>query len=860
MFCPHCDNDVQRVRCSGCQRTFDAREVEHMAQLALLQDAVEVWSVRGLLDRAAADAMLAETHAELSMLRARVPATPTPAASCPTARPSPPARPSPATTPPSPSVAPAVAAMRAPGKASRLQGYLSHRRTGDFSRTLPAAGSPTSSGAGDIDGGNGGSTAIPPPSSVVASPATVGSASKRGHRDALSGQRRLTWRQVGLSLLSDRALNTLLLVGALLILASATVISTLNPTHLSPLIHLAMMLATTAAFFASGHALRARVGLVRSGGTLLTIGATLLPLDVWTLGRGGVLRLSTADTLLAASALCLAAYLLIHLLSRGRDRLFALLTAVAGAGVALALANRAALPPEWWGAALIGLATVYALAAPRLRALLPVLSHILLRTAHALTLGALTLLTLVSAATLAGVTLNPAAGDTLTVAWWLGALFYLVYGRVGGERHYLTVAAALSAVAALVTLQLLPVLGPWTGVTVAGLACVYMAIGYRHSRHNAAAPVAGAGLRGLLGHWPYQNALTLSLVALLWPVAEPSGRAVAAGVLAVLYTLGAGRAHGARGPIWAAVAVALLPLVLFHLSQALPLPDPLPAWTMLALGTVAVGEALARRDPSRRARSAGSWPRPWQGGTRDARSPFARPLLALGYGTAAAVLCEGLARYAASWATSGLPILVAEDHGAVVAALSALTLGAVGAALLRGSPRLLYLAVGFAVAPYLSLAVALGQGLRWSDAHATQSWALMALALVYLAAAAWLDDRSGPGQRGRAGRAIAGAGLLYSMGYALSALATLLVAGDVVTLPWLFGLLLANWAWSAYWVATGRHRLFLRAIAALFPDRDGPPAESRSSATCARGFSPCGCWSPRPRGCPATTAAASVWF
>ncbi len=91
MFCPHCDNDVQRVRCSACQHIFDAREVERMARLTYLQDAVEVWSVRGLLDRAAADTMLTETHAELAALRARLrPTTPRPAASSPAAMPSPP--------------------------------------------------------------------------------------------------------------------------------------------------------------------------------------------------------------------------------------------------------------------------------------------------------------------------------------------------------------------------------------------------------------------------------------------------------------------------------------------------------------------------------------------------------------------------------------------------------------------------------------------------------------------------------------------------------------------------------------------------------------------------------------------------
>jgi len=160
MFCPHCDNDVKRVRCSACQHSFDARETERMAQLAYFQDAVEVWSVRGLLDRAAADTMLTETHAELAALRARLrPTTPTPAASSSVARPSPLVRPSPTTTPASPSLPPAQSAQPAQRKPSRPQQSTAaesvNSRSGGGGGGGGGAGRPARGGGGGGGGGGG---------------------------------------------------------------------------------------------------------------------------------------------------------------------------------------------------------------------------------------------------------------------------------------------------------------------------------------------------------------------------------------------------------------------------------------------------------------------------------------------------------------------------------------------------------------------------------------------------------------------------------------------------------------------------------------------------------------------------------
>jgi len=847
MLCPHCNAAVQGAPCSTCGRNFDKREAERLGQLVYLLSMVDLWRTRGLLNRATAAAIAAEPRKEIADIRAAASARPavSPAVAAPThprirqrPRPNPPEagstvdRP----TPPSTIAARGGAGGNRAAAASPLLPVAAASTTPPPPSTvgenamplLPlVAATPTTApppplvAAGAAPTGPVPATPAPPP--LVATPVGPIPAGAYGPASVSSGRPRLVWRQVGLSLLSDRALNTLLLVGALLVLASATVISTLNPTHLRPLIHLVVMIATTVAFFAVGQALRTRFGLARSGSALLTISAAFLPLDIWTLGQGGLLHQSVADTVLTASVLCLAVYLLIHVFLRERDRLFAVLATLAGASTALALAYRVALPLSWWTPVLTVLALAYALVAPRLHALLPTLAETLLSTAHALALGSLTVLTLVAATAFTGVTLYPVPGPSLAASWWLGTLFYAVYGRVGGGRYYLSVAASLSAVAALVTLQLLPVLGPWTGVAVAALACVYMTIGDRRSRPAVGTlpePAFGRALRALLGQWPYQIALALSVVALLWPVADASSRAAASGVLAVLYASSARQARGVRGPLWGAIAVALLPLTLLYLELALPLANALPAWTLLALGAVAVGEAAARGAAGTRL---WSWASVWRDGAQGLLSPFARPLLGLGYGTAAIVLGIHLVRSLNDATASDLLTSLTEGQGPVTTVLAALTGGAAVVALLRGAPRTLFLAAALAVAPVVSLTIALARPLGGSSAHVMQSGALMGLALLYLVTAVWLENRIGDEPSGAANgaRAAASARSLYPLAYTLSVLATLLVMGDPAALKPIFGLLLAAWAWSAYRVAIGRHTLFLDLIATMLPDDEG---------------------------------------
>ena len=355
MFCQHCRRDIRAVRCPHCLETVDVADVERVEQLAYLRNRLDGWAARGTFSRRSVEQAIAETEGELRALHVRLgllpPAPLAPVSDPPTAPPFS-STPGAATPPPSPAPPEATDSMRA---------------------------------------GEEGLQTPPPPVAVAP-----------GRRRRALNRPPLTWRQVGLALLSERTLNTLLLVGALLILASASVISTLNPTRLAPVPHLGALVVTTAVFALAGLALRHRFGLPRTGGALLAIAAVFLPLDVWTLGGAELLRWPPATTWLVASTLCLLAYLGLHLLLR--DRTFALLSAAAGASLTLAAAARAGVATDWWAALLVLLAVLYVALAPRVGSRLPLLARALRGAGHVLALGALALSTLVASAALAGLT------------------------------------------------------------------------------------------------------------------------------------------------------------------------------------------------------------------------------------------------------------------------------------------------------------------------------------------------------------------------------------------------------------------------------------------------------------------------
>src|SRR5439155_17275708 len=138
----------------------------------------------------------------------------------------------------------------------------------------------------------------PAPAVSVRSEAEIYADLQRAPRPA---QPAFSWKQVGTYLLSERTLNALLALAAFLILASAVVISTLNPTHLRPLAHLGVMAITTLAFYGAGYVVRQKLTLPKTGSTLLAIGAAFIPLDIWTLGQQQLPRWDAGTVWLAAS-------------------------------------------------------------------------------------------------------------------------------------------------------------------------------------------------------------------------------------------------------------------------------------------------------------------------------------------------------------------------------------------------------------------------------------------------------------------------------------------------------------------------------------------------------------------------------
>jgi hypothetical protein len=291
-----------------------------------------------------------------------------------------------------------------------------------------------------------------------------------------------SWGQVGTYLLSERTLNTLLGLGAFLILASGVVISTLNPTHLPPLGHLGAVMATTTIFYGAGYGVRQRLGLTKTGAALLAIAAAFIPLDIWTLGQRALLDWDAGVMWLVASLLCLPVYLASHALLR--DRTFAGLTALAGGSALLAALHWLRVPPEWGLCALPTLAMGYVTLARRLRPSWSALAWALFWTAQVTT--PLTMAWLMAArfspiVWQAVAARAPGAPSEYAMGggWWLGVAFYVLCACLFQHSRYQYLAAWMLPVAFLFTLTKAPWDASWYNLCLALLAAGYLAYAWR---------------------------------------------------------------------------------------------------------------------------------------------------------------------------------------------------------------------------------------------------------------------------------------------------------------------------------------------------------------------------------------------
>jgi len=493
MNCPRCayESPYAAVRCPGCRTIFDGEALETLWHLIYVRDRLARWRADSVLAPEAADAALAAAEHEIAALQARLAPTAVPVAE--------PVATSPAT---------AEAPPHGPSP-----------EAADAAQAAAPVGAPVGAGAG---------------AAAYAAPPANGAAADldddfedddfedddfEDDEPAAAPGPAFAWRDVGTYLLSERTLHGLLGLGALLILASGVVISTLNPTGLGPVPHLGAVIATTLLFFAAGYVVRQRLRLTIAGATLLGIAGAFVPMTIWTLGQERLLRWETGAIWLVASLVSLPLYLAVHRLLR--DRTYAVLAALAGGSEVLSVLNWLGVPLEWGLAGLALLAIGYVRLAWRLRASSAALSWALLRAAQAATpvLLALLLLAKVGADTWTTTFGRPLGGWALyavAVGWWLGTLFYVQRARLFGGRRAVYAAAWLLPVAYLLTLGLIPGDGAWAA---SALGCWGSATCWSGTPDRS----APSRTRSRRTTWPWRAART-SRSALPWWSWRRSGR------------------------------------------------------------------------------------------------------------------------------------------------------------------------------------------------------------------------------------------------------------------------------------------------------------------------------------------------
>ncbi|MBN1484767.1 MAG: hypothetical protein JXA37_08605 [Chloroflexia bacterium] len=172
----------------------------------------------------------------------------------------------------------------------------------------------------------------------------------------------LTWERFWEGLLSERTLRALLLIGVLLIFASAATLIVWNWETFPPWLQVAFLVLLTASFYLLGGYARARMGLHRTGVGLTLAASVLVPLDFLALYFSGLFPPDWGlEVWLLASSLGLFAYLLTtYLLQEDLFGYLVLAAALSTLAAALALGR---VPLAWWQAPLAGLVLVLALLA-----------------------------------------------------------------------------------------------------------------------------------------------------------------------------------------------------------------------------------------------------------------------------------------------------------------------------------------------------------------------------------------------------------------------------------------------------------------------------------------------------------------
>jgi hypothetical protein len=539
-----------------------------------------------------------------------------------------------------------------------------------------------------------------PPARLPAAPAPAASPARPGvlrvdARPATAGAR-LNWETLWRALLSERLPETLLYVGAVLILAAAATLVYFNWGRFSPVLQLAFLAAGTASLLLLGWLLWTRWRLPQSGLVLMALGALTIPVDFYAWIR---FRAVPPDAYpawwLIVSAVCALVYA--GMTWRLRAPVFLIITQAASYSLVAALLKAAAIPTGQWAVAAVAAATYLVGTGLFGRWSEGFAASGLVVAAHAAGTLAIGGVLLVARVPLASWPIAFAAAALLGAA----APHVVRAGAALARSSYLGGAASL-----------------WLGVIVAVAA---------RSPSDVQVVLTGVALAAAIG-------AAVLVHRHRDPILEALTRALAPSGAPVLH--------------WAAAALALLELALGWIWWR-PIPHGLPAAGLIAATTlVLLGRRLARLDPS--------YARPWLATgaawsvamlalvvlMRD-RTEIAMTLVLAGAGYAvwARVLNDARLANPAIWATvaavaSVLPDAVRAGWLPSATAYAWVFAGAGAALLLLGSAldrRVPHLSGAAHAASHVLVPVAI----MWSaqDAHVAR-WTLGAAILFYAASAA----------------------------------------------------------------------------------------------------------------------------
>ena len=655
----------------------------------------------------------------------------------------------------------------------------------------------------------------PPPSPVpVLSPtaaveAATGPVAAPPRREYVARPPRepFSWTKVGEALLSQRALQTFLYLGAILLVLSAVILVVRLWDDLHWVARQGILLAGMAVLFWAGYQVREKMGLRLSGGALMDIGALWVPLNVGALlfqimGWEGDATIPGLDIpvglpmvgwmVIAAVSAPAYAYLAYR---------FQLVLLVHGAAIAAGVTlgtGMAALgaPLEWQLSAVAMLAPAYVWASGLLRqhdrAELGL--HLLVLTQAVVPALFMTVLSLV-------VTEGASPAALTLVAWSLAALYassLRFYPHIAFE--YL--AAAGVPVAAFITLSMhTPIPLAWYNLMLVGAATGYVVTGryLRRSPLWSRSDDHALSFSGVRVDPLYPVGLAMAVAAVAWPVASVPSATISLYCLVVVFAAGA--------QVFRLAPLAYLAPALLFAPYALTIlwADIGPHWRGFMFAPLAAVYLLAaeydlsrneeRRLPIMRLLDLLSAP---------LRSLFAQPLLLAGVASAGVALVFGAVDMIGT-ATDGT--LEFEGAGAVSPWTYLLVAGMFAAtAYLRRTSIFVHVAAWVAL-PFIVVLAERGFYAGWSFDGPRYTLMLGGISLGYLTLGLALDRISGHYSKA-----------LYLAGYVLT------LVGMFGTIPVkefnlaMVAMSVAVYGASAYLAHRGGHPAFQWLVSRMYAD------------------------------------------